>query len=47
LHSASPAALLQPVPVDTPGASVLNANLDRLNTLLFAPPAYAVIAQRS
>ena len=39
--------LLEAVPVTAPGADILNANLDRLNTLLFAPTAYAVIAHRS
>jgi hypothetical protein len=39
--------LLEAVPVAVPGADVLNTNLDRLNALLFAPTAYAVIAHRS
>ena len=37
---------LRLVDADTPGADVLNANLERLNAVLFAPSAYAVVAQR-
>jgi hypothetical protein len=37
---------LAPVPGETPGADVLNANLERLNQLLFTPGAFAVSASR-
>lgn len=42
----SPAERLDPVPVDGPVAEAFNENVDRLNTLLFAPQDYAVIAVR-
>lgn len=38
--------LLRPVPDATPGADVLNANAERLNAVLFAPAAYAVVGRR-
>jgi SAM-dependent methyltransferase len=38
--------LLQPAPEDAPGAAVHNANIRRLNTLLFAPQDYLIIAAR-
>lgn len=38
--------LLSPVDEGTPGAGVLNANIERLNRLLFEPSAYAVVATR-
>jgi hypothetical protein len=44
--AAPPAAPLAPVPAATPGADVLNANLERLNAELFADDAYAVVAER-
>lgn len=37
---------LAPVPDDTPGAAVLNANIERLNRVLFEPGAYAVVAAK-
>jgi hypothetical protein len=42
-----PGATLDPVPDTTPGADALNANMAKLNALLFAPTAYAVIATRA
>lgn len=36
---------LDRVPDATPGAEILNANVERLNHLLFAPVAYAVVAR--
>jgi len=38
--------VLAPVPAGTPGADVLNANIDRLNAELFAGDAYAVVARK-
>jgi hypothetical protein len=46
-HAAAGATLLAAVPEATPGAPVLNANIDRLNAVLFSPAAYAVVARRS
>ncbi|HZQ58505.1 MAG TPA: methyltransferase domain-containing protein [Acidimicrobiales bacterium] len=40
------APVLAPVPAGTPGADVLNANIDRLNAELFAGDAYAVVARK-
>jgi len=37
---------LRTVPADVGGADVLNANIERLNRLLFTPSAYAVVATR-
>ena len=41
-----PSASLDHVPDSTPGAAALNANVDRLNRLLFHPASYAVSASR-
>ncbi len=41
------AARLEAVPDATPGAQVLNANIDRLNAVLFSPAAFAMVARRS
>ena len=38
---------LEAVAEATPAASVLNANIDRLNAVLFSPAAFAVVARRS
>jgi O-antigen chain-terminating methyltransferase len=38
--------VLQPAPEDAPGAAVHNANIRRLNTLLFAPQDYLIAALR-
>jgi Methionine biosynthesis protein MetW len=45
--SAGPGPTLAPVPDDTPGAAVLNANIAQLNRVLFAPDAFAVVARKS
>ena len=37
---------LATVPAGAPGADVLNANIERLNQLLFAPASYALIATK-
>jgi hypothetical protein len=44
---AAPTGGLEPVPASAPSADVLNANIDRLNRLLFAASPYAVTAHRS
>jgi SAM-dependent methyltransferase len=46
LASATPPEPLAPVPDSTPGADVLNANIDRLNRVLFADDAFAVVARK-
>jgi hypothetical protein len=50
VHSGSPdepnPARLESVPAATRSADILNANIDRLNRLLFAPASYAVTANR-
>jgi hypothetical protein len=38
---------LAPVAEDVPGAAVLNANIERLNQVLFEPGPYAVVARKS
>jgi hypothetical protein len=38
--------VLEPVPGDTPGASLHNENVRRLNELLFAPQDYLIAASR-
>jgi hypothetical protein len=42
----SPVEALKTVPTDVGGAEVINANIERLNRLLFAPSGYAVVATR-
>jgi SAM-dependent methyltransferase len=39
-------AALGAVPPETPGAAILNANIERLNQLLFAPAGYALVATK-
>jgi hypothetical protein len=41
-----PSPVLAPVPASTPGADVLNANIERLNAELFAGDAYAIVAHK-
>jgi len=45
--TANPTQALAPVPAGTPGAEVINANVERLNRLLYSSPAYAVTARRA
>jgi len=46
VESGAPPVILGRVPDGTPGSEVLNANAERLEQLLFAPGAYAVVARR-
>jgi len=44
--ASSAAEPLRSVPTDVPGADAINANVERLNRVLFPPSAYAVVATR-
>lgn len=43
----SPPGALEHVPADVPGSQTLNANIDRLNQMLFGTADYAVVARRA